>query len=598
MSTLDDLPESFDRAWEQWVMRNGRRWAWLVPGLVAGVCVYIAYLYAHDYPAFGAGLFLAMAEQAVEMFPVFPASVPHYTADGVPFAYPPLQLYVTGTILALTGLDGATVARHLPHIVSILALVPLYLFAEDLMESRCAAGIATLIAATAPPLLQWQISAGGIVRAPAYLFTVVGLYTGLRLFRDGDRRWIVPSLIVFGLTVLSHPVYTVFFVLSYLALYAAFDATVEGLLRGAVVGVGGLFLASPWWTQVIAHHGIGVLTGAAGTHGGIGKQLPELVTLFTAPRGDTTQAVLFATRPDLFDFSTPGMALLTLSSLAIVAAWLILVWEHRRVTFLTGWALLSVVLVSKPRFSFLIGSLMIGAVVDRHVLPALGRKAASPAERRFIQAADRDRLTTATRVAFGITVFVAATSTGVMYAGSQLDSHAGSTSQPAFIDDQDVDAMEWTVSNTDQDATFAVLGDAAEWFPYRTDRTIVVGPWGVEWRGSEQYQAQLSAFNRLSTCESATCVSVHLHRKRLTPDYLYVPRGDYTVRGMETTAPVSLERELVASDRYDLVYGNRGVLIFSFEDKPFPPVRERGYPITASESWDSDLNERMAVARI
>lgn len=81
--------------------------------------------------------------------------------------------------------------------------------------------------------------------------------------------------------------------------------------------------------------------------------------------------------------------------------------------------------------------------------------------------------------------------TGTLYAGGQLDSHAGSRSQPEFIDDQHVDAMQRVAANNTADARFVVLGDAAGWFPHRTNGTILIGPWGVEWESPRMCQSQL-----------------------------------------------------------------------------------------------------------
>jgi hypothetical protein len=576
MSVLEELPLASDRSLGQWVEAAARRWAWLAPGVVAGLCVYATYLLTHDYPSFGAGLFLAMSERVLQTFPLLPETMPHYTEQGVPFAYPPLQFYVTGTVLAATGLDGVALAKHLPHVVSIVALVPAYLFAEELLTSRRAAGVATLLVATAPPVLQWQISAGGIVRAPAYLLTVVGLYTGLRLFRDGGRRWLVASLVAFTLTVLSHPTYTVFFVVSYVTMFAVYRPTVEGFLRGAVVGCGGAVLSSVWWGQVLANHGVETLTGAAGTHGGIGQQLPTLVSVFTASDPSNTRGVLFVVSPGLFDFSTPGMGILTVWSLAVVAAWLVLLSRRPRWQFLPVWALTSVLMVSKPRFSFFIGSLMLGQVIDLGLGAGLERPGGHYRSLRSRLRFDhRPELAT---VAVLVAVFLAVTTVGSLYAGSQLDTHAGSTSQPTFIGEEDANAMEWVAAETSPDATFVVVGDAAEWFPYLTDRTMLVGPWGIEWRGPSQYQRQLTAFNQLSTCDSSHCLTVQLDRRNVAPDYVYVPKGEYTVRGMQVDKGTELARSLDVSGRYHLVYQNSGVEVYEYEPGSGPSIQEQRLP--------------------
>jgi hypothetical protein len=162
-----------------------------------------------------------------------------------------------------------------------------------------------------------------------------------------------------------------------------------------------------------------------------------------------------------------------------------------------------------------------------------------------------------------VLVIVAAASVGVAYTSSNLDSHAGSQSLPQFLDDDHVDAMRWAKRNTAPGAGFVVLGDTGEWFPLLANRTLLLGPWGVEWHGEDRYNRQLSLFNHLSTCSTPACITGYLDEFRTDPDYLYVPRGSYTVRGMEQFAHAGLHAELTRSPVYDLVYQNDGVRIYS-----------------------------------
>jgi hypothetical protein len=214
-----------------------------------------------------------------------------------------------------------------------------------------------------------------------------------------------------------------------------------------------------------------------------------------------------------------------------------------------GWLVLAIVLVSKPRFSFLIGAIVCAVVLFEYIVPVVNRTL-DPVRRYHVEAVVL------------VAIAVAGLSVGTLYASSQLDTHAGSTSLPAFIDDEDVAAMEWVQENTEPSAEFVVMGDAAEWFPYLADRGILVGPWGIEWKGGQAYQEELGRYNRLSTCETAECVTQQLESAGVDPEYLYVPIDEYTVRGMETSAPASLRQRLVASTDYRLVFWNEGVMVF------------------------------------
>ncbi|WP_458207608.1 ArnT family glycosyltransferase [Haladaptatus sp. NG-SE-30] len=508
---------------------------WLVPALLAGLCILYFYLDSHSYPSFGAGLYFQIAERISENGYALPKTIPGYTAEGVPFAYPPLMFYVSAAILDVTNLGSFTIARYLPGIVTILYLVPLYFLARDLFDSRPQASLATLIVAVSPPILQWHLSAGGIVRAPAMLFALTGIYSGLHLFRERDLRWLVPALVTFSLTILTHPMYTVFFTMSFVLLYVQFDRSLRGLLYGMVVGVGGVLLTAPWWSVVLSTHGGTVFTAAAGTHGGIGGAVPTLKSLIRQQLNEPPVLSLWHVIPFAGCF------------------WLVL----KREFFLPAWLLVVVATMGEPRFVFLIGAL----VTARFVFDGIARWL-----KEGVATLNREEVVT-------FSVVLLATiglSGGTLYATGGLNAHAGSPSLPQFVDGDDVEAMEWAKANTASDSTFVVLGDAAEWFPQQTDRAILIGPWGVEWKGQYQYQYQLRQFRRLSRCHSSYCLTGRLMQIRVRPDYVYVPKEMYTIRGMQRYQPNQMMTTMLSSPQYHLVFENDEVAIFELSKGWYP----------------------------
>ncbi|WP_458187285.1 ArnT family glycosyltransferase [Haladaptatus sp. NG-WS-4] len=505
---------------------------WLVPPLLAGMCILFFYLDSHTYPSFGAGLYFQIAESISANGYVLPETIPNYTAGGVPFAYPPLMFYVLAVILDVTGLDPLTLARFLPGIVTIAYLVPLYFFARDLFGSRPQASLATLIVAVSPPILQWHISAGGTVRAPAMLFALVGIYAGLHLFRYRDTRWLVPALVAFSLTLLTHPMYTVFFVVSFVLLYARFDRSFRGVLFGLLVGFGGVLLTAPWWGLVLSNHGGAVFTGAAGTHGGIGAAITTLIGLLERQLNEPPFLSAWHVFP--------------------VVGWFWLL--SRREYFLPAWLLTIVIIMGEPRFVFLIGALVTARFVFDGIAPWLK-------EGVFVTL-NREEVVMVSVVLLALVGL----SGGTLYATGGLNAHAGSPSLPQFLDDGDVEAMAWAEENTDQSSSFVVLGDAAEWFPQQSDRTMLVGPWGVEWKGHSQYRYQLRQFRQLSRCHSSYCLTAELMSIRVHPDYVYVPKGGYTVRGMQRSQPDEMATTMLTSSQYHLVFENEDVAIFKLSE--------------------------------
>lgn len=517
------------RPLEGWGRTDG---GWLVLSLIVAGVVGVAYVSTHPHPAYEGGLYLQIVETILAEGYSYPTRIPSYTNGGVPFAYPPLIFYLVALIVDVTGIDPLTLMRILPAMVTMAALVPYYATARTILDSRTQAGIATIVFATAPAALRWHISAGGLVRAPAVFFTFVGLYAGVRLFRDGNSRWLPVGLLAFGSTVLTHPHYTAFFGLSYLVFFAMYDRSPEGLGRGAAVAVGGLLLAAPWWLTVTRNHGAETIFAAIGTHQGYGGVIERFAALFVRP--------LLSLDPAM-----PFYALALLGSL-------VMVWRRRY--DLPVWLFVGTYAIGKARFLFVPGAMAGAALLseallgpDRRTVP-LG----NPKLRRV--------------VVVGL-LLVSATAVGAMFAGSALDlSHQHSDTQPQTVDSADRDAMAWARQNTDETATFVVLGDTAEWFPYLTDRTGAIGPWGLEWTSTDEYYRENQRFKSISTCDSATCLTAELADADRDPEYVYVPKGEYTVRGREYVQEPGMRASLVASDRYDLSYENEGVMIVAVRD--------------------------------
>ena len=491
--------------------RADRRWlAW---PLAVGLAVAALYVWTNDYPAYGAGLYTLTADTVRANSYALPASVPHYGSEGVPFAYPPLAFYALA-ILRDLGAPTFGTALVVPPLVTVAALVPVYLLARDVVGDRRAGTAAALLVAVNPQALEWHISAGGLVRAPALFFALCGAYAALRLFRDGDRDWLPVGVLAVLLVGLTHPTYAVFTVATYLVFWVGYDRSPAGFRDGAVVGVGALALATPWLVTVASIHGPAVFTGAAGTHGGIGGGLYRLrewgPTLAVVPTGI-------------------GVALLGTRQ-RVLGLWTVAVW----------------LLFAQPRFAYVVGAITTVAAV------ALGAQAAA---RRDLTVRSR----TATRAVLAALVVTSAVGLGGV--GLAIAEPRDGTT-PEFVDDADVAAMAWAGEETAPDATFVVLGDAAEWFPVVTERTMLVSPWGAEWRGPDTYEPQLDAFVAASRCESATCVERALATVSADPDYVYVPRGHYTVRGGHRYTDGDLVDSFEERPDYERSYGNDGVVVF------------------------------------
>lgn len=508
---------------------------WLAVGLFVGAVVYVAYLQSHTHPAYEGGLYLQIAKEIVKNGYALPERIPYYLEGGVPFAYPPLVFYLIAAITDLTGVDPVALELYGPGVIMIVYLIPYYFIAKELLDSSTKAGLATVFFAVTPPVLRWHISAGGIVRSVAVLFTLCGVYAGLKLFRTGDRRWLVPGTVLFALTVLTHPVYTVFFGGSYLLLFWFYDRTQRGLLYGAVVAVGGIALTAPWWVQIANTHGLGIYLSASGTHTGLFGGINRIRSRFVYPLWD-------------LDPVTPFYATAFAGGLYALA---------RKRYFLPTWMVLSSYVIGKQRFTFVAGSLLSAVFIVELVIPALSK---IDLDISIPVPTGRQRVVPAALVF----VFVlGAVTTGVGFAGSDLrTTHDDSSTQPQTVDDADLRATKWIKTNTEPQKTFVVLSDAAEWVPYYTERTVILSPWGAEWTSTAGYYTEYALYKDLASCSDVTCLNVLFGTADRHPDYVYVSRGTYTVHGDEHSGRLQLINSMNGSEHYSMRYKNSGVAVF------------------------------------
>ncbi|MBX0286296.1 hypothetical protein [Haloarcula salinisoli] len=507
---------------------------WLGWPLLVGLAVVALYLATNDYPAYGAGLYVETADAIRANGYALPATVPHYGPEGVPFAYPPLMFYVLA-LLRDVGAGAFATSLYLPPLFTLAALVPTYLLGRDVVGDRRAGTAAALLLVLNPQVLEWHISAGGLVRAPAFVFALWGSYAGLRIFRDGAREWVLPGLAAVALVAHTHPTYTIFTVATYLLFWVGYDRSPTGFLRGAVVGFGALALALPWLGTVVSHHGVAVFSGAAGTHGG-----------------------LFGVVYRLREWGPTGAVV------PMVAAVGLLGTRHR---VLGAWTAAVWLLFAQPRFTYTVGAIaMVAAVVElaeRGYADSVVTAVDSALDRGASETADRPdggvaRPAAPARVVVAALVVLSLVGLGGL--GYEFAGADGTT--PEFVDDDDTAAMAWAADETEPGATFVVFGDAAEWFPVYTDRTILVSPWGAEWRGPDTYEAHLDAFVNGSECANRSCAEAAMATVDADPDYVYLPNGAYTVRGDYERANGTLAASFAEHPRYERAFENDGVVVF------------------------------------
>jgi 4-amino-4-deoxy-L-arabinose transferase-like glycosyltransferase len=227
--------------------------------LILGSIVRLIPILGSDFPINDGGLFAAMIDDLVRHGPNLPRAV-DYNGGDIPFAYPPVGLYLGAGFVAL-GFPTLEVLRFVPVILSVLTIPAWFLLARDLVGPRLGA-VAALVFALLPRSYEWLIAGGGITRALGMLLALLALWLALRYLR-GSSQWIgVGAGVLLGLATLSHLEAGVFAAASVVLL--AFVVRARG---SRVLAVGGIavVVVAPWLVFVLATHGLEPLTSAAGS---------------------------------------------------------------------------------------------------------------------------------------------------------------------------------------------------------------------------------------------------------------------------------------------------------------------------------------------
>ena len=109
-----------------------------------------------------------------------------YNRTEIPFAYPPLALYVAAAVSDLTHTDVIQVLRVVPSILTLLALGAFYLLAQSVVSWKPAMAASVLLFALLPGSYVWQMMGGGITRALGLLMSLLALHQAYRFYTRGS----------------------------------------------------------------------------------------------------------------------------------------------------------------------------------------------------------------------------------------------------------------------------------------------------------------------------------------------------------------------------------------------------------------------------
>lgn len=499
--------------------------------MVLALAVRLHYLVpAGGFPLNDGGLFYAMARD-LQANGFVPPATTSYNLDGIPYAYPPLMVYVIALFDRFTPLDLLTSLRILPLLASLATVPAFYLLARRLL-SRAAAGVAVFAFALLVEGFHWHIMGGGITRAYGFLFALLVVEQAGRLFLDRDGRALVPAIAFGSLAQLSHPNLVAPVAIGLMVLLHG--RSWWGLRRAGLLAGGVLAVTALWWAPILLREGLGPFQALRESR----------FSEYFYHDGYPWRALLdwsFTTQPLL---NWPAvLALIGAAALIARGAYLVPLW-----------LVADFVLEPTQAHNFLPApvALLVGAGVVYVVLPALARPWTVDGDEGGLSGRTGWR-----RAAPGVALLAFVAVVGAVALSSALSR--GDLPALRSVTAEERADLEWIATETPADARFLVVSGQpwwadglSEWFPALTGRVSAYTAQGYEWLGVE-FPNRIYWHDRLQGCggEDIACLDDIVVRSQGTYDYVYV----------RASCCGELRDAILSSQRFEVVRQDDGGLI-------------------------------------
>lgn len=487
------------------------------------------------------GLFYAFATQIQANHYRLPTQIPHYTAGGLPFVYPPLSFYLAALMMDVTRAGPASILV-LNLITSWLAVAALYAAVRQTSLSQPGRYAAVAAFATLPQTFGSHLPGEGLAESVGTLCLVVLLYALLKFQQQPSWRTSWWTGVFLGACVLAAPGTAYAAPLSFIIVVAYTLVTYRAQRRRAFIGyalgvVGvSLVIASPYLLHLVRSYGI-----------------DQLIAAFRAQQspGDTIGIIAGNLLPP-----TPGVVPIwqSIAILGIIAC----VWSKDMF-----WVIWAVFLASVPRegdwltavpLAILAGygiSLIVRLPADRHAGSGI-KFGALHVNIQYIVAALLAYATIgapATILALGLT--------------------DNSFDQTGYVTPDEAADLRWLGATLPRNATLLVIGNEIEWAPILADRTVLNVFYGAEWVPGKA--AAIMDYNqRLLLATSAADVRHTIRAMQQAypgyfplPDRIYVSKINTFRRGLEPSLAPGLLNDLRADRCFRQVADTPAVALFT-----------------------------------
>jgi len=500
----------------------------LLAAIIFGAWFRVMPAWYAGFPVNDGGLFYTMMRD-VQANHYFPPLYTTYNNLNIPFAYPPLGLYVGALIGGLFNVSLLEITRWLPGIINALCVPAFYFLAKEILSDKLQSASAALVYALIPHLTLWFSMGGGLTRSFGGLFMLITLAYADRVFAREDKKSVLLTIVFGSLTVLSHteaPIYTIA-----LAIYiwAMKSRSLKGLLNGALIALGVTFLAGGWYGWVIYSHGFAPITSASQT--GLHTNLSLLKIL----------NVDFMTE----EFYADIFGVLGILGMATLIA--------KKDFFIPG--MLVVIFLAQPRSAHTMGNIALALAAGYFVVEIL-----MPPISKFTETSPQSR------TLFLVTLIPYILSNSMFFGLALSQKHVPKPEQ---------DAMQWVKETTPPNSKFLVLTgetnpfcDAtSEWFPALTERKSLATFQGNEWVLGASFGKFIGNAQNFQRCinQGLDCMERGANYFG-SFNYVYISVAPTTVEcqlaGVALDAKRPLIVEMENSTKYVVAYRSKNAVIF------------------------------------
>ena len=499
---------------------------WAVLLMLLGAAVRLLHLLLIDtsLPYRSGGLFTEFALQIVAHNYALPHHIPFYSADGLPFAYPPLAFYFDAVIFDLLDPPRFQVVTFVPPLIAVLTLPAFWMLVRALPLAPTEQLAALAAYGLMPLAFVEQIEGAGISEGFGTICMAWLAAFLARSWRDDRWRDHVLAGAAWAGCVLASPG-TAFAAVPTVALYVlarwrAANWHWRGFWypRTILTGVVAVLLSAPYWLTVAARHGVTIYTKSVGAQYDTSylNELLQTLNTYHAWPGAAWDVLIFA-----------GLLL------AIRRRW----WA-----LIVPWIGMTVGVPREGKWMIAMPGAILAGMALAEILQSPHPKSLSQEERdlqksrfpsflwkktyralfspstlgRGSEPEVREGVRAKTLAILGLIALLLLAP--IIAVRNQVDYNAKS-----LVTHDHIDALTWADANLPADAVFVILSNntVIEWSPQIVRRTVLNVPYGTEFEPDEARRVH-TLQGLLKRCTSGECVRNSVGAVGLVVESLYV----------------------------------------------------------------------------